>query len=238
MSQAEWNAARAKLQSGPDYVMVRRSAQAGQFAGDKKGGQDGIAINWFEINKLDLPAATGGKAYDDTVIKKDLADLQDEVDVLQDQVDAIVVPDTSSLATKKELTDAVKVLQDQIDAIKNSGGGGDSFDPTELIADIDALAKDLNDLEDAVDVDTAAIAKNTEDVKNNSTAIANNASQARVAIKQNIDDIAANAAAITDLENNKVELAAGQSMLTIWRGSTAEYDDLTTDPDTLYIVTP
>ncbi len=235
MSQAEWNAARAKLQSSPDYVMVRRSAQAGQFAGDKKGGQDGIAINWFEINKLDLPAATGGKEYDDTTIKKDLADLEGEVDDLQKQVDAI---DTSDLATKKQLNDAVKVLQDQIDAIKNSGGGGDSFDPTELIADIDALAKDLNDLEDAVDVDTAAIAKNTEDVKNNSTAIANNASQARVAIKQNIDDIAANAAAITDLENNKVELAAGQSMLTIWRGSTAEYDDLTTDPDTLYIVTP
>ena len=235
MSQAEWNAARTKLQSGPDYVMVRRSAQAGQFAGDKKGGRDGIAINWFEINKLDLPAATGGKEYDDTTIKKDLADLEGEVDDLQKQVDAI---DTSDLATKKQLNDAVKVLQDQIDAIKNSGGGGDSFDPTELIADIDALAKDLNDLEDAVDVDTAAIAKNTEDVKNNSTAIANNASQARVAIKQNIDDIAANAAAITDLENNKVELAAGQSMLTIWRGSTAEYDDLTTDPDTLYIVTP
>ena len=182
MSQAEWNAVRANLESSPDYVMVRRSAQAGQFAGEKKGGQDGIAINWFEINKLDLPAATGGKAYDDTIIKKDLADLQDEVDVLQDQVDAI---DTSDLATKKELTDAVKVLQDQIDAIKNSGGGGDGFDPTELIADIDALADD-----------------------------------------------------ITALENNKVELAAGQSMLTIWRGSTSEYDAITHDPNTLYIVTP
>ena len=185
MSQAEWNAVRANLESSPDYVMVRRSAQAGQFAGEKKGGQDGIAINWFEINKLDLPAATGGKAYDDTIIKKDLADLQDEVDVLQDQVDAIVVPDTSSLATKKELTDAVKVLQDQIDAIKASGGGGDSFDPTELIADIDALADD-----------------------------------------------------ITALENKKVEIAAGQSMLTIWRGSTSEYDAITHDPNTLYIVTP
>ena len=122
-------------------------------------------------------------------------------------------------------------MQDQIDAIKAGGGGGDSFDPTELIADIDALAKDLSDLEDAVDVDTAAIAKNTAD-------IADLAAQARVAIVQNIDDVAANAAAITDLENNKVELAAGQSMLTIWRGSTAEYDDLTTDPNTLYIVTP
>jgi len=227
MSQAEWNAARAKLQSGPDYVMVRRSAQAGQFAGDKKGGQDGIAINWFEINKLDLPAATGGKAYDDTVIKKDLADLQDEVDVLQDQVDAIVVPDTSSLATKKELTDAVKVLQDQIDAIKAGGGGGDGFDPTELIADIDALAKDLSDLEDAVDVDTAAIAKNTADVKNLWTVNGDRK-----------NETTANAAAITDLENNKVELAAGQSMLTIWRGSTSEYDAITHDPNTLYIVTP
>ena len=227
MSQAEWNAARAKLQSGPDYVMVRRSAQAGQFAGDKKGGQDGIAINWFEINKLDLPAATGGKAYDDTVIKKDLADLQDEVDVLQDQVDAIVVPDTSSLATKKELTDAVKVLQDQIDAIKASGGGGDGFDPTELIADIDALAKDLSDLEDLVDANTEAIAKNTTDVKNLWTVNGDRK-----------NETTANADAITDLENNKVELAAGQSMLTIWRGSTAEYDDLTTDPNTLYIVTP
>ena len=227
MSQAEWNAARAKLQSGPDYVMVRRSAQAGQFAGDKKGGQDGIAINWFEINKLDLPAATGGKAYDDTVIKKDLADLQDEVDVLQDQVDAIVVPDTSSLATKKELTDAVKVLQDQIHAIKAGGGGGDGFDPTELIADIDALAKDLSDLEDAVDVDTAAIAKNTADVKNLWTVNSDRKAETT-----------ANSDAITDLQKNKVELAAGQSMLTIWRGSTSEYDDLTTDPDTLYIVTP
>ena len=227
MSQAEWNAARAKLQSGPDYVMVRRSAQAGQFAGDKKGGQDGIAINWFEINKLDLPAATGGKAYDDTVIKKDLADLQDEVDVLQDQVDAIVVPDTSSLATKKELTDAVKVLQDQIDAIKAGGGGGDGFDPTELIADIDALAKDLSDLEDAVDVDTAAIAKNTADVKNLWTVNGDRK-----------NETTANADAITDLENNKVELAAGQSMLTIWRGSTSEYDAITHDPNTLYIVTP
>ena len=182
MSQAEWNAVRANLESSPDYVMVRRSAQAGQFAGEKKGGQDGIAINWFEINKLDLPTGSGGKAYDDTVIKKDLADLQDEVDVLQDQVDAI---DTSDLATKKELNDAVKVLQDQIDAIKASGGGGDGFDPTELIADIDALADD-----------------------------------------------------VTALENNKVELAAGQSMLTIWRGSTSEYDAITHDPNTLYIVTP
>tara|TARA_B110000881_G_scaffold107128_1_gene93948 strand:+ start:172 stop:855 length:684 start_codon:yes stop_codon:yes gene_type:complete len=227
MSQAEWNAARAKLQSGPDYVMVRRSAQAGQFAGDKKGGQDGIAINWFEINKLDLPAATGGKAYDDTVIKKDLADLQDEVDVLQDQVDAIVVPDTSSLATKKELTDAVKVLQDQIDAIKAGGGGGDGFDPTELIADIDALAKDLSDLEDAVDVDTAAIAKNTADVKNLWTVNGDRK-----------NETTANADAITALQNNKVELAAGQSMLTIWRGSTSEYDAITHDPNTLYIVTP
>jgi hypothetical protein len=228
MSQAEWNAARAKLQSGPDYVMVRRSAQAGQFAGDKKGGQDGIAINWFEINKLDLPAATGGKEYDDTTIKKDLADLEGEVDDLQKQVDAI---DTSDLATKKQLNDAVKVLQDQIDAIKNSGGGGDSFDPTELIADIDAIAKDLNDLEDAVDVDTAAITKNTAD-------IADLAAQARAAITKNIDDIAANAAAIADLENNKVELAAGQPMLSIWRGSTSEYASITHDPDTLYIVTP
>ena len=227
MSQVEWNAARKKLQSSPDYVMVRRSAQAGQFAGEKKGGQDGIAINWFEINKLDLPAATGGKAYDDTIIKKDLADLQDEVDVLQDQVDAIVVPDTSSLATKKELTDAVKVLQDQIDAIKAGGGGGDGFDPTELIADIDALAKDLSDLEDAVDVDTAAIAKNTADVKNLWTVNGDRK-----------NETTANADAITALQNNKVELAAGQSMLTIWRGSTAEYDDLTTDPNTLYIVTP
>ena len=227
MSQAEWNAARAKLQSGPDYIMVRRSAQAGQFAGDKKGGQDGIAINWFEINKLDLPAGGGGNApsYDDTEIKKDLADLQDEVDVLQDQVDAIVVPDTSSLATKKELTDAVKVLQDQIDAIKNSGGDG--FDPTELIADIDALAKDLSDLEDLVAANTEAIAKNTTDVKNLWTVNGDRK-----------NETTANAAAITDLENNKVELAAGQSMLTIWRGSTAEYDDLTTDPNTLYIVTP
>ena len=227
MSQAEWNAARAKLQSSPDYIMVRRSAQAGQFAGDKKGGQDGIAINWFEINKLDLPAGGGGNApsYDDTEIKKDLADLQDEVDVLQDQVDAIVVPDTSSLATKKELTDAVKVLQDQIDAIKNSGGDG--FDPTELIADIDALAKDLSDLEDLVDANTEAIAKNTTDVKNLWTVNGDRK-----------NETTANAAAITDLENNKVELAAGQSMLTIWRGSTAEYDDLTTDPNTLYIVTP
>jgi len=228
MSQAEWNAARAKLQSGPDYVMVRRSAQAGQFAGDKKGGQDGIAVNWFEINKLDLPAATGGKAYDDTVIKKDLADLEGEVDDLQKQVDAI---DTSDLATKKQLNDAVKVLQDQIDAIKAGGGGGDGFDPTELIADIDALAKDLNDLEDAVDVDTAAITKNTAD-------IADLAAQARAAITKNIDDIAANAAAIADLENNKVELAAGQPMLSIWRGSTSEYASITHDPDTLYIVTP
>ena len=227
MSQAEWNAARAKLQSSPDYVMVRRSAQAGQFAGDKKGGQDGIAVNWFEINKLDLPAATGGKAYDDTVIKKDLADLQDEVDVLQDQVDAIVVPDTSSLATKKELTDAVKVLQDQIDAIKAGGGGGDGFDPTELIADIDALAKDLSDLEDAVDVDTAAIAKNTADVKNLWTVNGDRK-----------NETTANADAITALQNNKVELAAGQSMLTIWRGSTSEYDAITHDPNTLYIVTP
>ena len=184
MSQAEWNAARAKLQSGPDYIMVRRSAQAGQFAGEKKGGQDGIAINWFEINKLDLPTTSGGggSSYDDTLIKKYLADLQDEVDLLQDQVDAIVVPDTSSLATKKELTDAVKVLQDQIDAIKDSI---DSFDPTELIAEIDALADD-----------------------------------------------------ITALENNKVEVAAGQSMLTIWKGSTSEYDTITHNPDTLYIVTP
>ena len=201
MSEVAWNAAREKLQSSPDYVMVRRSAQAGQFAGDKKGGQDGIAINWFEINKLDLPTGSGGggPSYDDTIIKKDLADLQDEVDVLQDQVDAIVVPDTSSLATKKELTDAVKVLQDQIDAIKASGGGGDGFDPTELIADIDALAKDLSDLEDLVDT---------------------------------------NSYAIIDIEKNKVELAAGQPMLTIWRGSTTEYDAITHDPDTLYIVTP
>ena len=184
MSQSEWNAARAKLQSGPDYIMVRRSAQAGQFAGEKKGGQDGIAINWFEINKLDLPTTSGGggSSYDDTLIKKYLADLQDEVDLLQDQVDAIVVPDTSNLATKKELTDAVKVLQDQIDAIKDSI---DSFDPTELIAEIDALADD-----------------------------------------------------ITALENNKVEVAAGQSMLTIWKGSTSEYDTITHNPDTLYIVTP
>jgi len=228
MSQAEWNAVRANLESSPDYVMVRRSAQAGQFAGDKKGGQDGIAVNWFEINKLDLPAATGGKAYDDTVIKKDLADLEGEVDDLQKQVDAI---DTSDLATKKQLNDAVKVLQDQIDAIKAGGGGGDGFDPTELIADIDALAKDLNDLEDAVDVDTAAITKNTAD-------IADLAAQARAAITKNIDDIAANAAAIADLENNKVELAAGQPMLSIWRGSTSEYASITHDPDTLYIVTP
>ena len=229
MSQSEWNAARAKLQSSPDYVMVRRSAQAGQFAGDKKGGQDGIAINWFEINKLDLPTGSGGggPSYDDTIIKKDLADLQDEVDVLQDQVDAIVVPDTSSLATKKELTDAVKVLQDQIDAIKASGGGGDSFDPTELIADIDALAKDLSDLEDLVDANTEAIAKNTTDVKNLWTVNGDRK-----------NETTANADAITDLENNKVELAAGQSMLTIWRGSTSEYDAITHDPNTLYIVTP
>ena len=184
MSQSEWNAARAKLQSSPDYIMVRRSAQAGQFAGEKRGGQDGIAVNWFEINKLDLPTGSGGSgpSYDDTIIKKDLADLQDEVDLLQDQVDAIVVPDTSSLATKKELTDAVKVLQDQIDAIKDSI---DSFDPTELIAEIEELADD-----------------------------------------------------ITALENNKVEVAAGQSMLTIWKGSTSEYDTITHNPDTLYIVTP
>ena len=74
-------------------------------------------------------------------------------------------------------------MQDQIDAIKNSGG--DSFDPTEIIADIDALADD-----------------------------------------------------ITALENNKVEVAAGQSMLTIWRGSTSEYDAITHDPNTLYVVTP
>ena len=224
MSQAEWNAARTKLQSSPDYVMVRRSAQAGQFAGDKKGGQDGIAINWFEINKLDLPTGSGGKAYDDTVIKKDLADLEGEVDDLQKQVDAI---DTSDLATKKQLNDAVKVLQDQIDAIKAGGGGGDGFDPTELIADIDALAKDLSDLEDAVDVDTAAIAKNTADVKNLWTVNGDRK-----------NETTANADAITDLENNKVELAAGQSMLTIWRGSTSEYDAITHDPNTLYIVTP
>ena len=130
MSQAEWNAARAKLESSPDYVMVRRSAQAGQFAGDKKGGKDGIAINWFEINKLDLPTGSGGSgpSYDDTIIKKDLADLQDEVDVLADD--------------------------------------------------------------------------------------------------------------ITALESDKVEVAAGQPMLTIWRGSTTEYDAITHDPDTLYIVTP
>ena len=130
MSQAEWNAARAKLESSPDYVMVRRSAQAGQFAGDKKGGKDGIAINWFEINKLDLPTGSGGSgpSYDDTIIKKDLADLQDEVDVLADD--------------------------------------------------------------------------------------------------------------ITALESDKVEVAAGQPMLTIWRGSTTEYDAISHDPDTLYIVTP
>ena len=130
MSQTEWNAARAKLESSPDYVMVRRSAQAGQFAGDKKGGKDGIAINWFEINKLDLPTGSGGSgpSYDDTIIKKDLADLQDEVDVLADD--------------------------------------------------------------------------------------------------------------ITALESDKVEVAAGQPMLTIWRGSTTEYDAITHDPDTLYIVTP
>ena len=130
MSQIEWNAARAKLESSPDYVMVRRSGQAGQFAGDKKGGKDGIAINWFEINKLDLPTGSGGSgpSYDDTIIKKDLADLQDEVDVLADD--------------------------------------------------------------------------------------------------------------ITALESDKVEVAAGQPMLTIWRGSTTEYDAITHDPDTLYIVTP
>ena len=226
MSQAEWNAVRAKLESGPDYIMVRRSASAGQFAGDKKGGRDGIAINWFEINKLDLPAATGGKAYDDTTIKKDLADLEGEVDDLQKQVDSI---DISNLATKKQLNDAVKVLQDQIDAIKANGGsgGGDGFDPTDLIADIDALAKDLSDLEDAVDVDTAAIAKNTADVKNLWTVNGDRK-----------NETTANAAAITDLQNNKVGVAAGQPMLTIWRGSTSEYASITHDPDTLYIVTP
>ena len=226
MSQAEWNAVRAKLESGPDYIMVRRSASAGQFAGDKKGGRDGIAINWFEINKLDLPAATGGKAYDDTTIKKDLADLEGEVDDLQKQVDSI---DISNLATKKQLNDAVKVLQDQIDAIKANGGsgGGDGFDPTDLIADIDALAKDLSDLEDAVDVDTAAIAKNTADVKNLWTVNGDRK-----------NETTANSDAIDDLQKNKVGVAAGQPMLTIWRGSTSEYASITHDPDTLYIVTP
>ena len=91
------------------------------------------------------------------------------------------------------------------------------------------------------------------------TRVADLAAQSRVAIMKNIEDIAkntedvknlwtvngdrkneteANAAAITDLENNKVELAEGQSMLTIWRGSTDDYDSITHDPDTLYIVTP
>ena len=82
-------------------------------------------------------------------------------------------------------------------------------------------------MEDLVAANTEAIAKNTTDVKNLWTVNGDRK-----------NETTANAAAITDLENNKVELAAGQSMLTIWRGSTAEYDDLTTDPNTLYIVTP
>lgn len=142
MSQSEWNAARQKLQSSPDYIMVRKSSQAGQFADEKKGGRDGIAVNWFEINKLDLPTGSGGggPSYDDTEIKKDLADLQKEVDELQKQLDGI---DTSDLATKKELTDAVKVLQDQIDAIQASG-----YDDTQIredFADADELLQDQID---------------------------------------------------------------------------------------------
>ena len=145
MSQESWNAARQKLQSSPDYIMVRKSSQAGQFADDKKGGQDGIAVNWFEINKLDLPTGSGGSgdSYDDTEIKKDLAELQKEVDELQKQLDGI---DTSDLATKKELTDAVKVLQDQIDAIQASG-----YDDTQIREDFAAADELLQDQIDALE---------------------------------------------------------------------------------------
>jgi len=88
-SQAAWNTLREKLKSSPDYVIVRKTAQANVLAGETKIGNDDYATSYFELNILDLPAGGGGgPAYDDSVIVKDLEDLQTEVDDVSAKVDA------------------------------------------------------------------------------------------------------------------------------------------------------
>ena len=87
--QNAWNTLRGKLKSSPDYVLVRKTGQANVLAGETKVGNDDYATSYFELNVLDLPAGGGGgPSYDDTVIVKDLEDLQTEVDDISAQVDS------------------------------------------------------------------------------------------------------------------------------------------------------
>jgi len=135
MSEAGWKVQKAKLESGPDYIIVRKSRKAGTIAGAATNeGKDGIATTYFEINKNDLGAAGGG-GYDDSKIWIELNDLQQQIDDLD-------IPDTTDLATKAELAALKSTVDDHL--LNHPAGGGDTV---QLEADVAQLLLDVAELQ-------------------------------------------------------------------------------------------
>ena len=135
MSEAGWKVQKANLESGPDYIIVRKSRKAGTIAGDATSeGKDGVATTYFEINKNDLGAAGGG-GYDDSKIWI-------ELDSLQNQINDLDIPDITDLATKAELAALKSTVDDHL--LNHPAGGGDTV---QLEADVAQLLLDVAELQ-------------------------------------------------------------------------------------------
>jgi hypothetical protein len=135
MSEAGWKVQKANLESGPDYIIVRKSRKAGTIAGDATSeGKDGVATTYFEINKNDLGAAGGG-GYDDSKIWI-------ELDSLQNQINDLDIPDITDLATKAELAALKSTVDDHL--LNHPAGGGDTV---QLGADVAQLLLDVAELQ-------------------------------------------------------------------------------------------
>lgn len=164
-SQAAWNTLRGKLKSSPDYVLVRKTSQANVLAGETKVGNDDYATSYFELNVLDLPAGGGsGPAYDDTVIVKDIEDLQTEVDDISAQVDS----NTKAI--------------DGFD-----GGGSCDCDPEAMQDEIDANTAQIGVNTSRIFTQGEDVTANTEQIDKNTEHISEQSGELQ-ALDEELDD--------------------------------------------------
>lgn len=255
MSEAGWKTQKANLESSRDYIIVRKSMQAGSIAGESTSeGKDGIATTYFEINKNDLGAAGGG-GYDDTRVWL-------ELDSLQQQIDDLDIPDITDLATKAELAALKSTVDEHL--LNHPAGGGDTVqleaDIAQLLIDVaelqDGLAEEIKDrelgdqaLQDQIDAlegfDSTELEEKDAEQDVRLDAIETEQEEQN----KRLDDIDVEQKEQNDrldaLENEEFDTSGlvatveGQGELAIWRGTKSEYETIP-DPSSnvLYIVIP
>lgn len=225
----------AKLQDEIDALDAAVQALPTTYA-TKKALTDAVADLQAQIDAID--GGSGGDPFDPSELEAQISQLQSDVKALQ-----------TSLATEtQDRKDADAAIQEEVD--QNTADIATNAQAIETIKstgyDDTQIRKDFADADAAIQ---AEVDQNKEDIQANTDAIdaieTYDDTDLAAAVADNTAAIAANTTAIGDntadissLQDDKVGVATGQSSLTMWRGTEAEYNLIgSKDANTLYVIT-